>query len=41
MPLLVGAGLQLTPALSTDAALRLEKQHVLPKGAVELVYTFG
>ena len=41
MPLLVGAGLQLTPALSTDATLRLEEQHVLPKGAVELVYTFG
>ncbi len=41
MPLLVGSGLQLTPALSTDATLRLEDQHVLPNGAVELVYTFG
>jgi hypothetical protein len=41
MPLHVGRGLQLTPALSTDATLRLEEQHVLPSGAVKLVYTFG
>lgn len=37
LPVLVGAGLQLTPAMSTDATMKLESEHVLPMGAVELV----
>ena len=38
LPLLTGAGMQLTPALSGDTSLRLEQQRALPTGAVELVY---
>jgi dihydrofolate reductase len=40
VPLFVGNGLRLTPALSTDTALQLEEQRALPTGAVELVYRF-
>jgi dihydrofolate reductase len=40
LPLLVGDGLQLTPAVATDIALKLEEQRALPTGAVELVYVF-
>lgn len=41
LPILVGGGLQLTPALSTDARLQLEEQRSLPTGAVEVVYAFA
>jgi len=38
LPLLLGAGMQLTPSLSTDTGLTLEQQSALPGGSVELVY---
>jgi riboflavin biosynthesis pyrimidine reductase len=38
LPLLLGGGLQLTPAVSTDAGLMLKRTHALPTGAVEIVY---
>src|SRR5437764_112987 len=38
LPLVIGEGLQLTPSLSTDTGLRLERTDVLPTGAVEIVY---
>jgi dihydrofolate reductase len=38
LPLLLGDGMQLTPALSADTALTLENQHALPGGSVEIVY---
>jgi dihydrofolate reductase len=38
LPLLMGGGMQLTPAVSTDAKLRLKSQRALKTGAVELVY---
>ena len=38
VPILAGGGMQLTPALSTDAGLTLETGESLPNGAVELVY---
>jgi|SRR5262245_909700 len=38
LPILVGAGMQLTPALQTDKRLELQSQRVLPGGAVELLY---
>ena len=38
LPLLLGAGLQLTPAVGTDARLRLERQALVADAAVELVY---
>jgi dihydrofolate reductase len=41
VPVLLGSGMQLPPAVSTDATLRLEREHALPSGAVELVYTFA
>jgi dihydrofolate reductase len=41
LPILVGGGLQLTPALSTDTRLQLEEQRALPTGAVEVVYAFA
>lgn len=40
LPLLVGDGLRLTPAVTTDAALELVEQRALPTGAVELTYEF-
>src|ERR687887_1393869 len=39
LPLLLGGGLQLTPSVSTDTRLTLERHDALPTGAVELVYT--
>jgi hypothetical protein len=30
--------MQLTPSVSTDTRLTLERQHALPIGAVEIVY---
>lgn len=38
LPLMIGDGMQLTPSLSTDTGLTLERTDVLPTGAVELVY---
>ena len=38
LPLLMGEGMRLTPSLSTDAELRLESEHDLPGGSVEIVY---
>ena len=39
LPLLVGSGLQLTPAIDKDTALKLESERVLSTGAVELEYS--
>jgi dihydrofolate reductase len=41
LPLFLGGGMQLTPALSTDATLTLESQEQLPGGRLELVYACG
>jgi dihydrofolate reductase len=38
LPLLVGGGMQLTPAVSPDSSLALESVQALPEGAVEIVY---
>jgi dihydrofolate reductase len=38
LPILLGDGMRLTPALSTDTALTLESERALPGGSVELVY---
>jgi dihydrofolate reductase len=38
LPLLFGGGMQLTPSLSLDTGLTLERQRALPGGSVELVY---
>jgi dihydrofolate reductase len=38
LPFLMGEGMRLTPALSTDAGLTLQSERALPGGAVELVY---
>ena len=38
LPLLVGEGMRLTPAVSTNAQLTLESERMLPGGAVELKY---
>ncbi len=38
LPLLLGAGMQLTPALSTNTRLTFERERALPGGSVEIVY---
>jgi dihydrofolate reductase len=38
LPVLLGDGLRLTPALSTDAGLTFERERALPGGSVEIVY---
>jgi dihydrofolate reductase len=38
LPLLFGAGMQLTPSLSVDTGLTLERERALPGGSVEIVY---
>jgi dihydrofolate reductase len=38
LPLLIGEGMRLTPALSTDTGLTLEGERALPGGSVEIVY---
>jgi dihydrofolate reductase len=38
MPLLLGDGMRLTPALSTDAGLTFERERALEGGSVEIVY---
>jgi hypothetical protein len=39
LPLLLGAGMRLTPALSLDTSLTLESERAIPRGAVEIVYS--
>ena len=41
LPLLLGGGTQLTPALSPDTGLTFESQRALPGGSVEIVYACG
>jgi dihydrofolate reductase len=38
LPLLLGAGMRLTPSVSVDTGLKLKREQVLPSGAVEIVY---
>jgi dihydrofolate reductase len=38
LPVLIGEGMRLTPALSTDTGMSLESERSLDEGAVELVY---
>jgi dihydrofolate reductase len=38
LPLFLGGGMRLTPALSSDTELRLERERSLPGGSVEIVY---
>src|SRR5256714_5551378 len=38
LPFLVGEGMRLTPSLSIDTGLKLESEHALPGGWVEIVY---
>jgi dihydrofolate reductase len=38
LPLVFGAGMRLTPSLSTDTRLTLESERALPAGSVEIVY---
>ncbi len=39
LPLMLGSGMRLTPALSPDAHLSFERERALPGGSVEIVYT--
>jgi dihydrofolate reductase len=39
LPMLFGAGMQLTPAVSPDTKLAYESQRALPGGSVEIVYS--
>jgi dihydrofolate reductase len=38
LPLLLGAGMRLTPGLSSEAELTFERERALPGGSVEIVY---
>jgi dihydrofolate reductase len=38
LPLLLGDGMRLTPALGVDTGLTFEREHALPGGSVEIVY---
>jgi dihydrofolate reductase len=38
LPLFLGDGMRLTPALSVDTGLVLESERALPGGSVEIVY---
>jgi hypothetical protein len=38
LPLLFGAGMRLTPAVSADTGLTLESAEAVPGGSVEIVY---
>jgi dihydrofolate reductase len=38
LPLLFGDGMRLTPPLSPDTGLELERERALPGGSVEIVY---
>jgi dihydrofolate reductase len=39
LPLLLGAGMRLTPSLSPDTGLTFERERALPGGSVEIVYS--
>jgi dihydrofolate reductase len=39
LPLLLGDGMRLTPSLSPDSKLTLEREFPLPAGSVEIVYS--
>jgi dihydrofolate reductase len=39
LPLLIGDGMRLTPAVSTDTTLKLDHERALPGGSVEIVYS--
>jgi dihydrofolate reductase len=39
LPLLLGAGMRLTPSLSPGAGLTFQRERALPGGSVEIVYT--
>jgi hypothetical protein len=41
LPILLGDGMRLTPALSPDAGLTFEGERALPGGSVEIVYRVG
>lgn len=41
LPLMLGDGMRLTPALSPDTALRLQSHRALPGGSIEIVYRPG
>jgi dihydrofolate reductase len=41
LPLLLGAGMQLTPSLSKDTRLAYESSRALPGGSVEIVYSLA
>ena len=41
LPLLLGDGMRLTPALSLETGLTLEREHALPGGSVEIVYALS
>jgi dihydrofolate reductase len=41
LPLLLGDGMRLTPSLSLDSKLTLERKLPLPGGSVEIVYSVG
>ena len=41
LPLLLGAGMQLTPSLSPETVLTFESERALPGGPVEVVYAVG
>jgi hypothetical protein len=38
LPILLGDGMRLTPALNTDTRLTLERERPLPGGSVEIIY---
>ena len=40
LPLLLGAGMRLTPRQESRSGLTLESAHALPEGSVEIVYAF-
>jgi dihydrofolate reductase len=39
LPLLFGAGMQLTPSVSLETGLTFERERALPGGSVEIVYS--
>ncbi len=41
MPLLLGAGMRLTPSLSPATGLTLKRERALPGGLVEIVYSIS
>ena len=41
LPILLGDGVRLTPALSPDTGLAVESQRALPGGSAEIVYAIG